>query len=197
MSYIYPAEIHTIESPFKRDGKCYVNILLLRYPDLSSRCFQLVSGGYYSHASIGVSDMSGTFYSYVTAGFRKEFPGQHPTFKQQEVPCRLYRIEVSEKIYAATLELLDEHAKQAHKFGYSSLGVVLCLLRIAYRRKNRYFCSQFVSEILERIEAVPLAKHSALYLPDDFTKMKGLDLFFTGNLSELVRLAVPKTFSIA
>jgi hypothetical protein len=54
-----------------------------------------------------------------------------------------------------------------------------------------------VCEILEQIRAVPLAKHSALYLPDDFMKMDGLDLCFSGHLSHIVGLSKPLTLAIA
>ena len=108
------------------------------------------------------------------------------TFKNQEVPCQLYRVEVSDEVYNVAQTTLEDHAEQADKFKYSTLGLFLCIMRIVYKRKHQYFCSQFVSETLEQLKAVPLEKHSALYLPDDFTTMKGLDLWFSGYLSELV-----------
>jgi len=169
--------------------KRYIYLLLFRYPDVFSKLFRFFSRCYYSHVSIGISDSNGTFYSYVTKGFRKELPKQHPTFKQREVPCRLYRVEISNEIHAVTKAFLDNHEKQAHNFKYNNLGVLLCFIRIVYPRKRRYFCSQFVSDVLEQTKAVPLEKHSALYLPDDFMNMNSLNLCFTGNLSQLVSLS--------
>lgn len=188
MLSIYP---NSMEKEQGADPKRYIYILLVRYPDMYSKIFRLFSRCYYNHASIGVSETNGTFYSYVTKGFRKELPKKHPTFKRQEVPCKLYRVEVSEEIYAVTRATLDDHEKKARHFKYNSLGVLLCFLRIVFPRQKRYFCSQFVCEILEQIRAVPLAKHSSLYLPDDFMEMDGLDLCFSGFLSELVGLSRP------
>jgi inositol transport system substrate-binding protein len=72
---------------------------------------------------------------------------------------------------------------------------MLCFLRIAYPLKDKYFCSQFVSEILEKVKAVPLKKHYSLYLPDDFMRMSELDLCFTGNLSQLMNPMRPAPFA--
>lgn len=168
------------------DNKRYIYILLMRYPDTFSKVFQCVSRSKYNHVSIGISDSNDTFYSYVIKGFRKELPRKYPTFNKKEVPCALYSIEVSDEVYRITKATLDEHEKQSYKFKYNLLGVILCLLKVVYPMKNRYFCSQFVSEILDQMKAVRLSKHSALYMPDDFTKMKDLDLCFSGYLSQLV-----------
>ena len=179
------------EATWGTTRKRYIHILLVRYPDAFSRVFRFVTRGRFSHVSIGVSESNGIFYSYVTKGFRKELPRKHPTFKGREVPCRLYCLEVSEELYNIAGEMLEEHASHAQECSYNPFGVVLCLLRIAHKRKNQYFCSQFVSEILEQLRAVPLAKDSTLYLPDDFTRMQGLDLRFSGYLSELVGITAP------
>ena len=167
----------------------YINILLTRYPDTFSKLLRFFSRGQYNHASIGISDSDGVFYSYVTTGFRKELPKEHPTFKKQEVPCRLYRLPVSDEVYQVARATLEDHAKLAHQYKYNTIGLLLCLLRIVCKINDRYFCSQFVSEVLGDLRAVPLEKHSALYLPDDFIKIQGLDLQFTGHLSELVKLS--------
>ena len=166
--------------------KHYLYVLLVRYPDTYSKLFRVFTRCKYTHASIGIGDTEGTFYSYVTKGFRKELPKKHPTFKKQEIPCRLYQLEVTKEIYdVAKLELQD-HEKRAYNFKYNFLGVILCLMRLVWPRKNRYFCSQFVSEILTQTEAVSIPKHSALFLPDDFGEIEEFRLCFTGYLSKLV-----------
>ena len=165
----------------------YIYILLTRYPDTFSKLLRFFTRGQYNHASIGVSDSDGVFYSYVTTGFRKEMPTEHPLFKKHEVPCRLYRLPVSDEIYRMARTLLESHAKRADRYKYNTLGLLFCVRRIVIKQKDRFFCSQFVSEVLQELGVVPLAKHSALYLPDDFTKMPELDLSFVGYLSELVK----------
>ena len=66
------------------DSKRYIYVLLLRYPDTFSKIFRIFSRGHYNHASIGISNSDGVFYSYVTKGFRKEIPKKHPTLKKRK-----------------------------------------------------------------------------------------------------------------
>lgn len=173
----------------KHSSKKHIYILLMRYPDVFSKFFGIISGGYYSHASIGTSGSEGVFYSYVKKGFRKELPTEHPTFKDKEVPCKLYCLDVSDEIYNVVQTILENHVNQAEQVKYSIWGVFLCLLRIGHKKENKYFCSQFVSEVLEQSKVLSLEKHSSLYLPDDFVKMKGLDLWFSGYLSEFANFS--------
>ena len=169
----------------ERGCKRYIYVLLVRYPDIFSKLFRILSRCKYTHASIGLSDSDGVFYSYVTKGFRIELPERHPTFRKKEVPCRLYRVEVSDEIHCETRAALDDHAKRARNYKYNNWGLALCFMRIAYPIRNRFFCSQFVSEMLAQLRAVSLHKHTALYLPDDFERTQGLDLCFSGYLSQL------------
>ena len=97
-------------------------------------------------------------------------------------PCRLYEMEVSESVYQTVKKLLEESVEKKNTYQYSKLGVVLCLLRIPFRRKYHYFCSQFVAEILRDAEVTKLKKHVTLYHPGDFGKMPGMQLHFQGNL---------------
>jgi len=180
------------ENKLKRpESRCerYVYVLLMRYPDTFSRIFRFFTRMRFSHASIGIGGANGPFFSYVLKGFRRELPERYPTFNSREIPCRLYKLEVSEETYEKAKKALAVHEKKSKLLGfrYTVVGVILSILRIIYKRNNRYFCSQFVSELLEQVSAVPLQKHSALYLPDDFTKMQELDLCFTGNISEMVK----------
>ncbi|MDR1533190.1 MAG: hypothetical protein LBS62_13595 [Clostridiales bacterium] len=164
----------------------YIDILLTQYPDRTSKLLRFITGSYFTHASIGISDSAGIFYSLVTKGFRLEEPYKHPTFKGKEVPCRLYRLQVSERVYESIKRTLEYHVRQSKNYKYSYIGVLLCVLRISLKRENRYFCSQFVSEVLEYAKAAKLNKRSTLYLPDDFMQVSELALHFNGTLKDLI-----------
>jgi hypothetical protein len=53
-----------------------------------------------------------------------------------------------------------------------------CLMHIPFKFKNRYFCSQFVAEILEHAGAVRLKKKNTLYLPHQL--LDGMEFLFPG-----------------
>jgi len=179
------------------DPQRYIYVMLLKYPDRFSKTFRFFSRNKYSHASIGISDSDFTFYSYVLKGFRIEFPRKHPTFKTQEIPCELYRIEVTEEKYQVAKAVLEDHVKHSHNCRFSYLALLFCYMRIKLPLKDRYFCSVFVTEILDKVKAVPLKKHYTFYLPDDFLTMEGLEHVYSGHLSQLVNPPTPSKLSFA
>ena len=71
------------------------------------------------------------------------------------------------------------------------MGLILCKLEVPYRRNHYYFCSEFVSEVLEMSNALELPKHPSLMRPADYTKIEELNCLFDGKLHELKRSIQP------
>ena len=97
-------------------------------------------------------------------------------------PCRLYELSVSEETYEATKRLLRHFAEHQDAYRYARFGIVMGLLRIPFKYRRHYFCSQFVAEVLSRARAAVLKKRACLYMPGDFTKLPGVTLVYQGDL---------------
>ncbi|MCL1802755.1 MAG: hypothetical protein FWG30_03815 [Eubacteriaceae bacterium] len=163
-----------------------IYILLTAYTDFLAIVMRIMTFGRYTHASIGTEDQRGIFFSFVTkGGFHTERPLNSRRAKKRKRKCALYRLETSEEIYQAVKENLANFSMEANNYRYSFFGVALCLIRIPYRNRNTYFCSQFVSELLMLSGALKLRKQPCLYLPDDFRRQSELQLCFQGTLGEL------------
>lgn len=154
-----------------------VYILLTRYTDISSRLFRLFTNSSYTHASVGLSGQK--FYSFVTKGFRVEKPLQYPTFKKKEIPCELYSMRVSSEEYQSIERALEGFTQNPQSFRYSRMGLLLCMINISHRFRNRFFCSQFVAEM------TACGEQTSLCLPDDFRLMRRLSLRFQGTVRGL------------
>ena len=157
-------------------------ILLTRFPGKAAIAIHAMTGCYYTHASIGLEEDMNTFYSVVGKGMIVEKITRYVRPDRDPFPCQLYELEVSEKTYQLVKRQLEVCVENKNSIQYSKLGVVLCLLRIPFRRKYHYFCSQFVAEILKNAQAAQLKKDATLYHPGDFRKMPGMRLHFQGNL---------------
>lgn len=164
------------------EAKRKLYILLTRFPGRAAVAIHAMTGCYYTHASIGLEEDLNTFYSVVGKGLIVEKITRYVRPDRDPFPCQLYELEVSEKCYRTVKGLLEECVENKNSYQYSKLGVVLCLLRIPFRRKYKYFCSQFVAEILHNAQAASLVKDSTLYYPGDFRRMPGMRLQFQGNL---------------
>lgn len=163
-------------------------ILLTRFPGKTAVAIHALTRCYYTHASIGLEEDMNTFYSVVGKGLIVEKITRYVRPDRDPFPCQLYELEVSERVYRSVKRLLEECVKNRNYYQYSKLGVILCLLRIPFRRKYKYFCSQFVADILKHTHAAKLEKDSTLYYPGDFRRMPGMRLHFQGNLMGLMAL---------
>ena len=143
----------------------YLCVLLTKYPGRFSRLLALLSGRGFTHASIGLED-EGRFYSFCFRGFTEETPDK---LRRHGVTAgRCYRIPVTDGAYRLVEARLRAMSTRRADYRYNYIGVALCLLRLPLRRRNRYFCSQFVAELLSASGAVPLRKAPSLYLPNHF-----------------------------
>lgn len=158
------------------NNKYTVSVLLTKQEDLLSKIIYYITGRGYTHASIGIDDTDETFYSFNIKGFRREQPKKH---KDLITKSLCFKLNVSQEEYQKVVDLIYEFQEKRDAWKYSTLGVILCLLRIPHKRKWHYFCSQFVAEILEKANITELCKHTSLCLPNNLEmllrKHTGLD----------------------
>ena len=163
-----------------------VLVLLTRFPDNGAKVIQAMTGSDYSHASIGLSEDMNIFYSFVVKGFMVEEITRYIKPDREPFPCQLYEIEVSEKVYNTVKKILNFYVEHKSKMSYTKLGLVMALIGIPFKRKDCYFCSQFVAEVLERAKVMEMKRPTQSYLPGDFTKLSEMKLVFEGNLQSMI-----------
>lgn len=143
----------------------YLCVLLTKYPDRFARVLARLSGQGYTHASIGLED-GNRFYSFSFRGFTEETPDK--LRRRGVTASRCYRIPVADGAYRLVETRLRAMAARRADYHYNYVGVALCLLHLPFRWRNRYFCSQFVAELLSASRAVSMRKAPSLYLPNHF-----------------------------
>lgn len=153
-----------------------VTILLTRYSDWFGKFIRAIGRSGYSHASISIDGKEEIFYSFNYKGFVIEKPRKYiPKMRMSGSVC--IRMEVPEDTYARIEEEIMQFVAKRERYAYSRWGVMLCLLHIPHKFKDRYFCSQFVAEILQRAGAVKLKKSGSLYLPEQL--IDGVECLFS------------------
>ena len=164
-----------------------IYILLTRLPNTAAPIIEAMTGSYYTHTSIGLEEDMNTFYSFGFKGFVAEKITQRVRPDKTPFPCQLYELEVPSGVYASIKDIIARFQARSEELHYSHFGVVMCLLRIPFRRKNHYFCSQFVAEVLTRCRCLRLKKHSTVCFPKDFSRNKDLKMVFRGDLLQMQR----------
>ena len=141
-----------------------ISVLFTQKYDWLAKLLLKVCGYQYSHASLSLGNGEDIFYSFNTNGFCTESPEK---FKRHGVKnSLLYEAYVDNDVYSELRRRVGEIEPARNEMRYSYLGVFFCLINIPFSRKNHYFCSQFVAEMLVETGAVRLKKKSSLYVPE-------------------------------
>lgn len=153
-----------------------VTILLTKYMDIGSRIISMISPYGYTHASISIDENEEIFYSFNYRGFVIETPKKR--YPSNRCPENAYiRLSIPEDTYEIIKQEIEGFLACKEYYTYSRIGVVLCLLQIPHKFSNKYFCSQFVAEILSHAGAIHVKKNESLYLPDQL--IDGIECLFS------------------
>ena len=162
-----------------------IYILLTRSGTLLSKLVYAATGASYTHASMAFdAELSCLYsstrkngYTMFPAGPSKEYLNRGVFRLRDNAPCALYALEVSDEAYSHALCRAEEFMRHSEEYSFNTLGLILCGLHIRWQRRRHYFCSQFVSEVLEQ--------SGALALPKDSTLMHQLKCLYKGRLVDL------------
>lgn len=172
-----------------------IYILLTKSDTYISKTIGLATSDEYTHISISFHKSLEPMYSFsrkysnlpLPAGLRSE-PLQTGFYKKYDyIPCALYQLKVKDEVYQKAKYLIDDMLQEVHRYHFNVIGLVLCKLSIAYNRNHFYFCSEFVSEILAKSNAIQLPKIPCLMRPNDFTSLSELTCLFKGRLNQMIQ----------
>ena len=170
-----------------------IYILLTRSGTLLSKLVYAATGASYTHASMAFdaelnclySSTRKNGYTMFPAGPSKEYLNKGVFRLRDDAPCALYALEVSDEAYSHALHRAEEFMRHSEEYSFNTLGLILCGLHIRWQRRRHYFCSQFVSEVLEQSGALALPKDSTLMHPNDYTLLPQLKCLYKGRLADL------------
>ena len=169
----------------------YLYVLFSRSDTWFSSLIYHLSPGDYTHAALALDRDLQDLYSFgrfnphmpMPAGFVSENVHAGVYGRCGNNTCRVYRVQVSEEGYRRVVKILNYMQSLSGYYHYNLFGVALCALRISHKRKARFFCSQFVAEMLSRAEAVELPKPAHMMRPHDLLMLPELELIYEGPLS--------------
>ncbi len=167
-----------------------VYILLSRTNTLFGRAIRRATGAAYSHAALAIDRDLEQLYSFsrrfsfsmLPAGFQRENVRRGVYSRNAGTACALYALEVEEEVYGRVAGQLQEMYVNRWRYRYNLLGIFGHVLRRPLRRKNHFFCSEFVAEVLRRAGALAPDLESAFVRPDSFCTMEELRCVYTGPL---------------
>lgn len=170
--------------------KLKIYILLTHSGSVLSKCINIYTKEPYTHVSISLDEGLNEMYSFgrlrpnnpISAGFVREdiVNGTYKRFPG--TMCALYSIDI-DKIQYKNLKIeIKKFEKNGKKYSYNLIGFVGFVVNYPIERKHSYFCSQFVSTLLNSSGIELINKPTALTSPRDFRECRDLSLIYEGNL---------------
>ena len=144
-----------------------ITLSLIKYSDFLGRFVTTISHGGYNHISISLDEDEKIFYSFNYKGFAIE----DTNYKNQKT--KVYenmriQIYVPNEIFDILKKDIYRFINNKEQFSYTKVGLILCFLHITHKFKNKYFCSQFVMELISNAGIVSLKRKESCYLPNHF-----------------------------
>ena len=168
-------------------------IFLTRSGTLLSNLVYSLTGAQYTHVSLAFDEDLSTLYSSTRkngytmfpAGPSREYLNRGVFLMRENIPCALYALEVTDEAYTRAKRRTQHMMHHGELYRFNSLGLLLCWMHIRWQRRRHYFCSQFVSEVLQKSGALELPKPSTLMHPSDYAELPELRCLYRGTLAGL------------
>lgn len=157
-----------------------------------SRILQFFTRDPYNHASISLDEDLNSLYSFarqnlylpLIAGFVKEDINDGIYKIHSNTVCEIYKLKITNEQYELLEKSIEEFKENKNKYRYNFAGLITILFNIPYHRPKHYVCSQFVAYVLQKSNVIEFDKHFTLMRPYDFKSLSGLDLIYSGRLSD-------------
>lgn len=169
-----------------------IYIMLSNSYSLVNRAIGLYTRAPYNHASIALDANLNRMYSFGRRRPQFPLPGGFVQEKQHEgfyarfrkTRCAIFRLQVTEAEYQAIEAAIDEFVREQDKYDFSVLGFFGVAAGRPINRPYKYFCSQFVSTVLEKAGIRLVDKPPGLVTPPDFAACERLQLVYEGLLCD-------------
>lgn len=170
-----------------------IYILLSHSGSMFSKAINICTKQPYTHVSIALDKDLEELYSFgrirpynpVIGGFIKEDISGGTYKRFPNTRCALYSLKITSKQYKELKKELNKFKRERDKYGYNLVGVVGAAFNYPICREYRYFCSQFVSELLLKSGIKLIDKNPSLTAPMDFTESDELECIYVGYLSKI------------
>ena len=168
-----------------RDKQIY--ILLTDTGTTLTRLIKSYTKKTYNHASIAFDAELIEVYSFGRKTARNPFIGGfvqediHSVLFQQAY-CAIYSLTITNDEFQRMSQYIQEIAAKKEYYRYNFIGLFGVLFKKPIKRKNAFFCSQFVASVLKESKAIDFEKDLSLIEPSELPHSANFQLIFEGRL---------------
>lgn len=171
----------------------YIYLVFSKTGTWLARTLGVFSETKYVHASISFDDSFTKMYSFgrtnpanpFSGGFVEENIYEGVYKRCPSSKCIIYRIKITKEQYDSLKKQVESFIKLKHIYRYNFIGLFGILFNTPIKRKNYYFCSQFVYEILMRGNVYNCNKAPELVKTSDLLSIDGKELVYEGYMNRI------------
>ncbi len=142
----------------------------------------------YSHVSIALDENLEEMYSFGRLNPYNPFIGGFVheginvgTFKRfKKTKALIYSLELDERRYKKLKRLIKKMARKKQIYKFNTIGLVACGFNKRIRRKNSFYCAEFVKYLLDQVHID--SNLPEIIKPMDFKNMSDLEIEYNGIL---------------
>jgi hypothetical protein len=165
-------------------------ILLTDTETILTRLIKSYTKKPYNHASIAFDAELMEVYSFGRKSAKNPFIGgfvrediDSVIFRQAD--CALYSLNITAAEFQKMYQYIQEIASEKEKYHYNFIGLFGVLFQKPIKRKNAFFCSQFVASVLKESKVIDFEDEElSLVKPSDLTHLANFELVFEGGLND-------------
>ncbi len=167
-----------------------VYILLTYTGTILSKVIKIYTRDTYSHVSISLDQDLEKLYSFGRLNPYNPFIGgfvhegiHHGTFKRfHKTKSILFSLEVTDKEYYEINKIIRKIDKNKENYHFNVLGLFLVMFKRKRKKKDYFYCAEFVKFILEK--TCKVNNLPEIIKPDDFLMLDNKKLEYRGLLKE-------------
>ncbi len=167
-----------------------IYVIVSQTGTMLSRLLKLATGARYNHVSVSLDPELYTMYSFgrlnpynpFWGGFVREskLRGTFKRFKNTEAV--VLAIDIDDDKYEVIKEYLETMYDNKNIYRYNYLGLILAAVRFCYRRRNSYYCSEFVKDLLLRFDITEEEYFRRIAQPIHFLGLPDAKVIYRGKL---------------
>ena len=172
----------------EKNNNYKIYIVLSQTYSLLARTIKGITHEKYSHISIAFDDKCKEMYSFgrkfryfpFWGIFKREYLDEG-LFLNKNANIAICEINVTKEQYEKIKKRIEEIKDTNH--GYNIVGLLLAYFRIKLNR-NKYYCSEFVYEVLSSDGIEILNKEQILFQPEEIISNVNYDLIYEGEMRD-------------
>lgn len=148
----------------------------------------------YVHTSISFDDSFDKMYSFgrinpdnpFSAGFVEEDLHKGVYHRSHKCECLIYKLTVTDEQYESLWQQVKSFEREKEHLHYNFLGLFGVMFQYPLKRKDSYFCSQFVGKLLQDNHVIDCDKQPELITSEDLLRLKNRDVIWEGHIRDFI-----------